>query len=152
MNNCAPGPSSWWGICEWWCFRWWWIPVTIWSIIQHGLCAGATQSVCNAIGYYGSSDPFHKEFMSSQSKSHKMHIIFTWKTVMRSVRLFETTRLIDVSKIFYLPNFQNYVIFQSAYIEFRKCCLNPLAQVVIILALSHQAVGYVEPWTNISKK
>ena len=54
---------------------------------------------------------------------------------------------LNVAKIFYLADFENNAIFRSASIKHRrKQCSNPLAWPVVLLALGHQAMGYVEPW------
>ena len=55
---------------------------------------------------------------------------------------------IDISQIFYLPDFQNYAFLQSAYIIGCriKLCSNPLAQLFLVLLIpSYQAMGYVKP-------
>ena len=58
------------------------------------------------------------------------------------------------AKIFYRPNFPNSAFSRSAYKEYRrKLCFNPLAWLVLSLALGCRAVKYVEPchryfWTH----
>ena len=47
--------------------------------------------------------------------------------------------------IFYLPCWQDYAFFQSACIEYRKLCSNPLAQLLVLLGRGHWAMGIVEP-------
>ena len=61
---------------------------------------------------------------------------------------------LDVCRIFYRPNFPNSAFSRSAYKEYRrKLCFNPLAWLVLLLALGCRAVKYVEPchryfWTH----
>ena len=50
------------------------------------------------------------------------------------------------TKFFYLPDFWNVAFFTTDHIWFKRWFFqNPLAQLAVLLAPSHWAVGYVEP-------